>query len=216
MPLVRTLKNFLKNEYNRILLFSINLTLMYIRMMNDKWDKLPFILKSSFGERSLIILSNFEEIEGEWVDTGRFTVTEKGQILGNVIVSHVDGSISWEGKQGEFNEIELDLIVDHIAFRDFPELENLPDDCAPEPSGDYRIYNHIIIDGGITVTIMDKSNDKTLIVTITANKEDYNILINGEIKGTLVRSDDGWVTDSNIPDDLLDIVFDYVEGEGLL
>lgn len=86
-------------------------------MSDERWDKLPYILKTAAGERSLVLLSNFEPTEDGWFDTGLYTVTEHGITLGDISVDlYTDGGIRWNGKPGEFTQEQIGGIVDHIIF----------------------------------------------------------------------------------------------------
>jgi hypothetical protein len=53
-------------------------------MSDEKWDKLPYLLKTAAGERSLVLLSNFELTENRCFYTGLYKVTEHGITLGDI------------------------------------------------------------------------------------------------------------------------------------
>lgn len=187
-------------------------------MSEEKWDKLPFILKTSSGDRSLMLLSNFEPTKDGWFDTGLYTVAEQGVTLGDISVDlYTDGGISWDGKPDEFSEEELDAIVDHIAFRDLPELENLVDNWEqPEPSGDYRLYDDMQADGSTLLVIKNKDNDQTLMVKVTPNFEGFTIDIDGKQVAIVIKRNEGWEANTEIPDDLLNFIIDHLEDQGRL
>jgi hypothetical protein len=86
-------------------------------MSDEKWDKLPYILKTASGDRSLVILSNFQATEGGCFDTGHYTVTENSVTLGDIFVDlYSDRGIRWNGKPAEFTQEQIGEIVDHIIF----------------------------------------------------------------------------------------------------
>jgi hypothetical protein len=165
--------------------------------------------------RSLVLRSNFEPTEDGWFDTGQYTVTEYSVTLGDICVDlYTDGGISWNGKPGEFTEEQLDEIVDHIAFRDIPELQHLTDDWNPQSSGDYRLYTDIPSED--TALLVIKNGDQTMMVNVKAYENGYAITIDDQPAATISRENEGWASTSSIPDDLLDFIVDYLDDQGRL
>ena len=95
-------------------------------MAETKWDKLPYLLETPQGIRSLIILSNFEPLGEGWFDTGKYTIAENAHILGDISVDlYTDDGISWNGRPNEFTDEELNKIVSYATF------PNLDGDIEP-------------------------------------------------------------------------------------
>jgi hypothetical protein len=184
-------------------------------MSDEKWEKLPYLLATPSGVRSLVLRSNFEPTENGWFDTGQYTVTEGGITLGDIYVDlYTDGGISWDGKPGEFSEEQLNAIVDHIVFRNIPELEDKAEDCNPQSSSDYRIYNDIPTED--TALLVIKNGDKTMMVSVKPEGTGYSIKIDSEPVATIVRANEGWNSQSGIADDLLNFIIDYLDDQGRL
>jgi hypothetical protein len=95
--------------------------------MDQKWVELGYVLVGPARTRSLVIKPHFQKVPGGWFDTGQYTLTEKGKLLGNLYMDvYTDGPLQWDGSKDEFSPKELEAIGNHIAFKD---IAHLPDPC---------------------------------------------------------------------------------------
>lgn len=182
-------------------------------MNEEKWDKLPYLLPASTGLRSMVIFSNFEATESGWFDTGRYTVTENSVTLGDISVDLYTGEgFSWNGKPDEFSQEQLGAIVNHIVFKDFAELENVAELLTPpQLSGDYEICEDFASKDSTLLLI--RHGDQKLSVKVSPNFEGCTIEIDGELAATLIKANEGWTGNIQIPAELLDFIVDYLEDQ---
>ena len=103
-----------------IKLLTMNHNCCSFAVMEEKsWEKLFYVLEEENGDRSLVILSNFQAVKAGWFDTGKYTITENSIALGDIEVDlYTDSETVWTGNPKEFTKDQLDAIVRHITFFD--------------------------------------------------------------------------------------------------
>jgi hypothetical protein len=88
-------------------------------MTKQKWEQLACESKTAKGIRSLIITPHFQKVPGGWFDTGQYTLTQNGKLLGNLYMDvYTGGPLQWDGSKNEFSAEELQAIAQYIGNKE--------------------------------------------------------------------------------------------------
>lgn len=94
--------------------------------MDEKWEELACELRTNKGVRSLKVTPHFQKLSKGWFDTGKYTISEDGKLLGNVYVDlYTGGKPQWDGSKDEFSSKEFYELVNQIVFKDVAHLPDL-------------------------------------------------------------------------------------------
>lgn len=164
-------------------------------MNEGKWKKLPYILSTPQGNRSLLIRRETDKEDETGIDIDRFNITESTIQIGYFLIGSHKDTIHWQGLPDAFTNKQLEEIVSYIQLKD-----TLPEDntCA---IGGYELLNYEISTNIYRLTI--EKHYEILTVDIVRLGDNYEVRLNGTHAASIIKLPEAWKTKSQLVDEAL-------------